>query len=787
MQFSENWLRTWANPALSSEQLGDLLTMSGLEVEDMALAAPAFSGVVVAEVLTVEPHPDADRLRVTTVNVGLQDPIQIVCGAPNVVVGAKVPCAMDGAVLSGDFKIKPTKMRGVASNGMLCSAKELGLPEKEDGLLILPSDAPIGQDIRQYLALDDRLFTLKITPNRADALSILGIAREVAALTDAVLVEPSFKPVEASISATLPVEIDAPEACGRYLGRVIQGVNAAATTPDWMVTRLHRSGVRPISAVVDVTNYVLLELGQPMHAFDVDTLKGGLHVRWAQSGESLTCLNEKTVTLTPATLLIADEQKPLALAGLMGGLHSGVTSASTNIFLESAYFTPEVIAGKSRQYGFGSDSSFRYERGVDFAGQARAMERATRLILDICGGSAGPVTETLGQLPQTPTVLVRTARVNRVLGLDLPATALAAIFKKLDFALTQAQDYFHLTAPAWRFDLAREEDYIEEIARVFGYENIPDRSPLSGLRMLPLPEKQQERTQTRRKVAERDYQEIISYAFVDEKWERDFAANLAPVRLKNPIASQYSVMRSTLIGGLVDTLRSNLARKMPRVRLFEVARIFEGESANQQKERLAGLAYGTRWPEQWGQAGANPKVDFYDVKADVEALFYPQALTFKATKHAACHPGRCADIFLNETWVGFLGELHPLHVTAYDLPAAPVVFELDLPALEWRLLLSADTPSKHQAARRDLAFVVAEAVEAGELLSCCQRAASNIVTDITLFDVYRGRGVEEGYKSLALAVTLQHTERTLTDEEIDLVIQKMISQVETDLKATLRQ
>lgn len=775
MQFSEQWLRSRVNLSLSTDELSYLLTMAGLEVEEVTPAAPAFSGVVIAEVKECVKHENADRLRVTKVDVGSGELVQIVCGAPNVAVGVKVPCALPGAILPGDFKIKPTKMRGVESGGMLCSGKELGVPEDVDGLMLLPADAPVGQNIRDYLGLDDSLFTLKITPNRADCLSIRGIAREVAALTGSPLAAWDIAAVAPQTDSKLAVTIADNAPCGRYVGRVVKNVNAAAATPDWMKRRLERAGLRSISAIVDITNYILLEQGQPMHAFDLSKINGGITVRMAADGEKLVCLNEKEVALTPDLMVIADDQQPLAIAGIMGGLDSGVTTASRDIFLESAFFQPEAIAGKARALGFGSDSSYRYERGVDFALQTEAIERATALVLEICGGEAGPLTETVGQLPQRGSVTVRTARVAKVLGVALSAEQIAAIFTRLGLAFEQNDAGFVVSAPSFRFDIAIEEDLIEEIARVYGYDNIPAEAPLAAQTMLPQPEGLRVRSDVRRLLAGRDFQEIVSYAFVEEKWERDFAGNADAIRLLNPIASQMSVMRSTLIGGLVDTLAANLNRKHSRVRVFEIARVFrkQADGSVQQPEVIAGLAHGSRVDEQWGSKAE--RVDFYDIKADVEALLAPRVAAFRKAAHPAFHPGRCAEVLLDGQVVGVLGELHPQWVQAYGLGNAPVLFELAVEAVEQVGRVQLAAVSKFQPVRRDLALVVDEAVEAASVQAAMQAAASEVVRELALFDVYRGKGVDEGKKSLAFRIILQAADRTLVDEEVEQAVAAMLA------------
>lgn len=655
MQFSESWLRTFVNPSLSSEKLAHLLTMAGLEVEEIRPVAPAFDKVVVAQVLTKDKHPDADRLNVLTVDVGQNEPLTIVCGAQNVSVGMKAPCALVGAKLPGDFNIKQAKVRGIASFGMMCSDKELGLAEESNGLLELTADAVVGQSIREHLDLDDHLITLKLTPNRSDCLSLYGVAREVSALTGVSLQVIPQIDYKLDDKHSRKVKVAASAACPRYAGRVIAGVNAKAATPTWMVQRLERCGLRSISALVDVTNYVLLELGQPLHAFDLNKLNGDIEVRFARAGESLKLLNEQTVSLQEDMLVIADSKQPVALAGVMGGEDSAVDDMTTAIFLESAFFAPSVIVGKSRQLGISSDSSYRFERGVDFAATQIALSRATELILDICGGQAEAVTEVLGELPARNPVKLRVPRVQRVLGVSLEAEEIAQILPRLGMVFQQHGDEFSVTPPSYRFDITIEEDLIEEVARVYGYEKITPLPPQATMSILPLVEAQRPAAKLRQALVLRDYQETINYAFVEAEWERDLCGNATPIALKNPIASQMSVMRSSLLGGLLAVLRTNLARKQPRARLFEMGGCFAAEADSYvQHERVAGLAYGTALPEQWGTAARN--VDFYDVKADVEALFAPTALSFVAAAHPASHPGRSAQILLNGQAVGWIGE-----------------------------------------------------------------------------------------------------------------------------------
>lgn len=775
MQFSYSWLKTQANPNLSADELAHLLTMAGLEVEETDTAAPAFSGVVVAEVKSVEKHPDADRLNVTQVDAGTGELIQIVCGAPNVKPGIKVPCSLPGAVLPGNFKIKPTKMRGVVSNGMLCSTNELGLPDDGvDGLHILPQDAPVGTDIREYFDLDDTVFTLKITPNRADCLSIKGIAREVSALTQCAFTPVDIQTASVASSKKQAVRIDAPADCGRFISRVIEQVNAKAETPAWMKQRLERSGVRSVSALVDIGNYVMLEIGQPMHVFDADKINGSIIVRRAQNGETLACLNEKTVTLADNTLVVADEAGVLSLAGLMGGEGSAVSDETQNIVLEAAYFNPVTISGKSRQYGFGSDSSFRFERGVDWALQADAIERATELVLQICGGVAGEKVEAQGQLPQVQSVEIRLARLEKVLGIHIAAEQVEMILQHLGLNPVKSAEGFIVTAPSFRFDIEIEADLIEEIGRVYGYENIPDDYTSGRLKMLALPETKRPRLAVYTEMATRGYQEVVSYAFVDEQWEQDFAANNHPIRLQNPLAAQYAVMRSTLIGGLIEVLQNNLNRKQNRVRVFEIARVFSKDSDGRfvQKERIGGLWYGSVEPEQWGEK--TRQVDFYDIKADVENLLQGKAVAFVKAEHPALHPGRTAEIISDGQVIGFVGELHPKWLQKYDLPQAALVFEMDMDAVLDRQKTRYQAVSKFQPARRDLAFIVPEGMSHDELLTVLYSQANRLVQEIRIFDVYRGAGLPEGTKSMAVKVILQDMESTLTDEVVEPLMNKLI-------------
>lgn len=784
MKFSENWLRAYVNPDLDSDRLAHALTMAGLEVEALESVASPFDKVVVGEVLSLEKHPDADRLNVCRVDIGAGEPLQIVCGAANVYAGAKVPCALVGAQLP-KMAIKQAKVRGVESSGMLCSESELGLADESSGLLLLPPDATVGQSIRDYLGLDDKLYTLKLTPNRSDCLSVAGVAREVAAVTGAALNLPNAVVVLASIPDRIAVAVDEPAACPRYCGRVLKGLNAAAPTPEWMARRLKRSGLRPISGIVDVTNYVLLELGQPLHAFDLAKVQGGIRVRFARSGEQLELLNQQVVALDSDMLVIADEAQALALAGVMGGQASAVSDSTVDIVLESAFFSPDTIAGKARRLTLSTDSSYRFERGVDFAATRAALERATQLLLEICGGAAGEITEVMAELPQRTPIRLRVARVNQVLGISLSAAQIAALLFRLQIDFSEDGGAFQVTPPSYRFDLAIEADLIEEMARLYGYDNIPALPPRGSLNMLAQSEAARGRDALRALLTARDYQEVINYSFVDAMWERDIAGNDSPLPLRNPIASQMGVMRSTLFGGLIDNLRFNLNRKQERVRLFETGCCFtQSAEGFDQPERIAGLCYGNAQPEQWGEAAR--AVDFYDAKADVEALFWPATPRFEAASHPALHPGQAAKMWLEGEFLGWIGTLHPKWQQKYELPAAPVLFELEMAALLLGRVPVFAEIAKFQAVRRDIAVVVDEGVSVQTLLDGMSDRLPEVVSELALFDVYRGKGIDLGKKSLAFRVLMQDTRRTLTDEEVDAVTAQLAEVLTSRFGAKLR-
>lgn len=789
MQFSESWLRSLCNPPLTSGELAHLLTMAGLEVEALEPVAPPFSGVVVAEVLAVEQHPNADKLRLCRVEAGQGEPLTIVCGAPNVATGMKVPCALVGAELPG-IRISAAKVRGIESRGMLCSARELGLSDDHGGLLGLAPEAPVGAELRSYLDLDDRRFTLKLTPNRSDCLGVLGIAREVAALTAAPLTRPPLGAVPAQIEERLQVRVLAPELCGRFSGRVIRGVNARAATPEWMRQRLERSGQRCISALVDISNYVMLELNRPNHVFDLDKVQGGLEVRWARPGETLRLLNEQSIELDGDVGVIADAVGVESLAGIMGGESTAVDLATTGVYVEAAFWWPEAIQGRARRYGFISEAAHRFERGTDFADTTEGVDRVTRLILDICGGQPGPLDDQSINLPSRDAIRLRPARAAKVLGIDMDPPQIERLLGALALPFRHQGDSYVVTPPSHRFDLAIEEDLIEELARVHGYDNIPAQEPQAALAMLPQPEERRDAAYLKRLLAARDFQEVINYSFVDDRWEADFCDNRAPVVLANPIASQMGVMRSSLIGGLVANLAANRSRRIERVRVFELGRCFlrgdvqDAVPGFHQPLRLAALAAGSAAPEQWGVGTRT--VDFFDAKGDVEALLAPRRAGFEPANHPALHPGRCAAIHLDGQVIGLLGELHPRWAQQYELGAAPVVFELELEALLGRALPAYRDVSRFPPVIRDLALVVSQKTSAGALLACLREHASGIVQDLGLFDLYTGRGIDPEEKSLAFRVVMQDTEKTLADAEVDAALAELVQVASRKFGAKLR-
>ncbi len=792
MKFSEQWLREWVDPPVDTAGLCEQLTMAGLEVESVTPAAPLFEGVVVGRVLSVAAHPSAERLRLCQVDVGSGRPLSVVCGAANVRAGLLAPTACDGARLPDGTRIRPTRLRGELSEGMLCSAAELGLAEQADGLLELPDDATVGQDIRACLGLDDRIIELSLTPNRSDCLSVGGIAREVGVLNACPVSAVDTAAIPPACEAVFPVTVTAPRACPRYLGRVIRNVNPAAAAPLWMRERLRRSGLRSIHPVVDVTNYVMLELGQPMHAFDLDRLEQGIEVRQARPGESLRLLDGQAVTLDEDVLVIADASGPLAMAGIMGGAASGVGGQTRNLFLESAFFSPEAIAGRARRHGLHTDSSHRFERGVDPALAHRAMERATALLLEIVGGEPGPVVDvTAGEyLPVRKAVTLRARRLERLLGMQVPPQRVRDIFQRLGCAVETVEAGWRVTPPSARFDIAIEADLIEEVARIHGYQNLPVVRPRASLAIEGDEAAHRARRRASRLLVDRGYREAITYSFIDPALQRLFDPDQAPVALSNPLSSDLAVMRTSLWPGLVQALIHNLHRQQKRVRLFEIGMKYIKQD-NEIKENLvvSGALTGSLWPEQWG--AVERPVDFYDVKGDVEALLRcggSSEVRFSAgPAHPALHPGQSAALLDGKgACQGWLGVLHPRLAQALALEQDVLVFELSSHIIGGGGIPVFRELSRFPAVRRDLAVIVAEEVPAGEVLECVRSAAGPLLRQLQLFDVYRGKGIVSGKKSIALGLTLQDFSRTLTDDEVEALIQRVLAHLEDRLGATLR-
>ena len=814
MQFPESWLREFCNPALSTQELADTLTMAGLEVEELAPVAPPFTKIVVGEIKEAVQHPDADRLRVCQVDVGQGALLNIVCGAPNARVGTKVPCAMVGAELpAGDdgkpFLIKVGKLRGVESFGMLCSARELKLSEDHGGLLELPADAPLGQNIRDYLKLDDTLFTLKLTPNLAHCLSVYGVARELSALTGAPLAQPQFPKAATSIADRVPVTISAPDLCGRFSGRVIRNVNTRAATPQWMVDRLARCGQRSVSPLVDISNYVMFEFGRPSHIFDLDKIHGGLDVRWGAAGEQLKLLNGNTVTLDEKVGVIADERAVESLAGIMGGDATAVSDDTRHIYVEAAFWWPEAVAGRSRRYNFSTDAGHRFERGVDPQLTVEHIERITQLIVEICGTpetACAPIDDQQVNLPAPNPVRMRVARAAKVIGMPLTLAQCVDALKRLGLPVQQGEGVLTVQPPSFRFDLRLEEDLIEEVARVVGYNNLPTTPPLAPITPKLRLESHRSSFAVRRELAALGYQETINFSFVEEHWEKELAGNDTPIKLLNPIASQLSVMRSSLLGSLLQVLKFNLDRKAARVRVFELGRVFLRDASVKntdttvegfhQPMRVAGLAYGAPDALQWGRK--DKAVDFYDAKGDVEALLAPLRPTFESATHPALHPGRCARVLLAGQAIGYVGELHPQWRQSWDLPTAPMLFELELDAVLQRQVPAFRAVAKRQLVERDIAVVVAERVTHDEVMRAIRGSLpGELLRSAVLFDVFRPQpqrageamaagAIAQGEKSLAIRLTLGSDAEALTDAQIDAAVQSVLQALTQQTAARLR-
>jgi len=792
MRISEQWLREWVAFPGGTGELAHRLTMAGLEVDAVEPAAPDFDGVVVGEIAACETHPDAEQLSICRVVAGEGDPFEVVCAAPNARVGLRAPFARVGARLPDGTRIERATLRGVESEGMLCSARELGLSEDAAGLMTLPQSAPPGMDLREYLALDDQVIEVELTPNRADCLGMAGIAREVGVIARHSVTWPGVDPVPAQSDARFPVALETPAQCPRYAGRVIRDVDAAAETPVWMRERLRRAGIRPLSIAVDISNYVMLELGQPMHAFDLDRLRAGIRVRAAGDGERLELLNGQTVTLEPGTLTIADDSGPVAMAGVMGGEPTAVTASTRHVFLEAAFFTPAAMAGSARRYGLHTDSSHRFERGVDPWRAEVAVERATRLLLGIAGGVPGPtqVTEAAAHMPAAARIAFRPRRCEAVLGAALASEDMRDILERLGMAVDAGADTWTVTAPSWRFDITREVDLIEEIARIHGYDALPPARTPAPLTMPERPEGRVPLRRLRRLLVDRGYQEAITYSFVSRELQQRLDPQTEALALANPLSAELAVMRSSLWPGLVRALQHNRNRQAGRVRLFESGLAFRGRLDHlTQRPRIAGIASGGRWPEQW--AAPAEALDFFDVKGDVEALLAltgePGRYRFEPAGHPALHPGQCARVLRDGVEVGWTGALHPALARELDLDGGVYLFELDLEKVSETRIPAFREVSRYPAIRRDLAVVVPEAVSAAALRECVATSVGTTLRELVLFDVYRGRGIPEGCKSLAIGLILQDSSRTLTDSDVDGLVSGAVSRLRDELQAELRE
>ncbi|WP_063654612.1 phenylalanine--tRNA ligase subunit beta [Aliivibrio fischeri] len=794
MKFSESWLREWVKPAINSEELAHQITMAGLEVDEVAPVAGEFTGVKVGKVVECGQHPDADKLRVTKIDIGEEELLDIVCGASNCRLGLTVAVATVGAVLPGNFKIKKAKLRGVPSHGMLCSFSELGIDVESEGILELPEGTTLGADVRDILELNDVAIDVDLTANRADCFSIRGLAREVGVLNRADVTEPTISAVATSIEDAVSIEVKATEACPRYLGRVIKNVNAKAETPIWMQEKLRRCGIRSIDAIVDITNYVMLEQGQPMHAFDLAKIAGGIVVRMAEQDEKLTLLDGNEAKLNDNTLVIADQNKALAIAGIFGGQESGVTSETTDIMLECAFFAPDHIRGRARAYGLHTDSSLRFERGVDSTLQAAAMERATQLLVELCGGEVAPVVavESEADLPKANTVELRRSKLDGLLGHHIPSTDVVEILTRLGCAVESTDTGWTASSPSWRFDIAIEQDLIEEVGRIYGYNNIPNQAPVAALNMNDHKEANQPLKRVRDLLVDRGYHEAITYSFVEPEQQKLIVPEIEPLILPFPISAEMSAMRLSLWTGLINTVVHNQKRQQPRVRLFESGLRFipeeSAENGMRQEMMLAGIIAGTRGEEHWDIA--TNTVDFFDLKGDLEAVLEltanELAYEFKAAKHPALHPGQTAAIVVGGKEVGFIGTVHPELERKFGLNGRTIMFEIEWDAINTRVIPEAASVSKFPANRRDIAIVADEAIASGDIVAECLASGGELLTSAKLFDVYRGQGVEEGKKSLAIALTLQSVERTLEEADITSAVDAIVAAIGEKFSATLR-
>ena len=794
MKFSESWLREWVNPSISRDELSHQITMAGLEVDGVEGVAGEFTGVIIGEVVECGQHPDADKLRVTKINVGEDELIDIVCGASNCRLGIKVAVAMVGAVLPGNFKIKKAKLRGEPSCGMLCSYTELGINIESDGILELPSDAPLGTDLREYLSLDDAVIEVDLTANRADCLGMAGLAREVGVLNRQAVIQPTWEAVVPSIDDTVNIDLQAPASCGRYLGRVVKNVNVKAATPLWMQEKLRRSGIRSIDPIVDITNYVLVEFGQPMHAFDLAKLEGDIQIRMGNGAEKLTLLDGNEITVPADSLVISDEKKPLALAGVFGGEFSGVSNETQDIMLECAYFAPLAILGKTRRLGLHTDSSHRFERGVDPELQHKAMDRATRLVLDICGGEAGPVAEAKSDehLPKPVAITLRRSKLDRILGHHIADAEVTEIIERLGFTVVTTAETWEVVTATYRFDMAIEEDLIEEVARIYGYNNIPNIAPVGSLSMPDHKESDISLKRVRSMLVARGFQEAITYSFVDPKMQALVHPGAEAMILPNPISIEMSAMRLSTLTGLLSAVGYNQSRQQNRVRLFESGLRFvpdaTADSGVRQQAMLGAVISGVQNDEHWSME--TKTVDFFDLKGDLEAIIgltvSEEEFTFRSAMHSALHPGQCAEILRNDRVIGFIGAIHPSLEKPFGLNGKTIVFELELDALLHAQLPLAQTVSKFPANRRDIAIVVDDEVLAGDVVKMIRKVGQNQLVGINLFDVYQGKGVEPGKKSLAIALTLQDNTRTLEEKEIAEMVDSVLSTLKSEFNALLR-
>ena len=791
MKIVESWLREWVDPDLDSKALEHQLTMLGLEVDGVDLEGSGLDGVVVAEVLEAAKHPDADRLSVCKVRAGGEDTVDVVCGAPNVTAGMKSPLAVPGVTLPNGIKLRKSKIRGVVSNGMLCSAVELGLGEESDGILALADDAPAGMPLAEYLGLPDTVYDLDLTPNRGDCFSVLGVARDVAALTGSPLKSADVAPVAATIEDTVPVEIPLPEGCPSFAGRLIRNIDPAAKSPPWMLERLRRAGLRGISPVVDITNYVMLELGQPLHAYDAARVQGAIRPRLAKPGEKLTLLDEKDVAVNDDTLVIADDSGAIGLAGIMGGLSTAVSDATTDVFFEAAFWPQAFMAGRARSYGMHTDASLRFERGVDFEGQGRAVERATQLLLEIAGGEAGPLEHHVSEshLPQREPIRLRRSRVSLLLGLDMSDDDVEGVLTRLGLSVVATDEGWEVVAPSYRFDITSEVDLIEEIVRIHGYESVPETTEIAASPLRPVTESLVDLDRVSATLVARDYEEAITYSFIDERSNAAFAGDESELVLSNPISSEMSIMRSSVLPGLVSSAAANIARQQDRVRLFEIGKSFHGTlDAPREVVRIAAVASGTTLPEQWG--AVSQAIDFFDIKADLLALLKlagdASDVAFRPLEHPALQPGQAAAVLRGDNEIGIFGKLHPGVAKSLDLKRDAYVFEVDALQALASAAPVAKPVSRFPVIRRDLAVLVREDVSGEQLVEAVAAAAPELMRDVRIFDIYKGPGIEAGLKSVARSLILQETSRTLTDDDADAAQAAAVQKLRQTFGAELR-